>query len=88
PEPGIEELTRRMTPVDLLLVEGFKKYAHPKIEVHRPSVGKELLQPDDPHITAVASDEPLDGLGVPRLDLNDIEGIADFIITHCGLERT
>ncbi len=85
-EPTIEQLTQRMGPADLLLVEGFKRYTHPKIEVHRPSVGKPLLQPDDAHIVAVASDVPLDGLGAPRLDLNDIAGIASFIVDHCGLK--
>jgi molybdopterin-guanine dinucleotide biosynthesis protein B len=86
PEPTIEQLTQRMGPADLLLVEGFKKYAHPKIEVHRPSVGKPLLQPGDPHIVAVASDTPLAGLSAPRLDLNDIAEIASFIVDHCSLK--
>jgi molybdopterin-guanine dinucleotide biosynthesis protein B len=85
PEPRLDDLIARMTPVDLLLVEGFKWEAHPKLEVHRPSVGKPLLQPDDPHIVAVASDEPLEGLGVPLLDINDAVGIADFIVARCRL---
>jgi molybdopterin-guanine dinucleotide biosynthesis protein B len=69
-----------MTPVDLLLVEGFKWHAHPKMEIHRPAVGKPLLQNNDPEIIAVASDEKLTNLSVPVFDLNDIIGIADFII--------
>src|SRR4029078_9135789 len=48
PEPTLDELMARMPPVDLLLVEGFKPDPHPKIEVHRPSIGKPLLYPDDP----------------------------------------
>ncbi len=48
PEPGLDELVPRMTPVDLLLVEGFKHHPHPKIEVYRPSLGKPPLHPDDP----------------------------------------
>jgi molybdopterin-guanine dinucleotide biosynthesis protein B len=85
-EPSLDELIARMTPVDLLLVEGFKWEAHPKLEVHRPTVGKPLLQPDDPHIVAVASDTQLSGLGVPLFDLADIAGIADFVVRRCQLQ--
>ena len=79
-EPSIDELIVRMTPVDLLLVEGFKSHPHPKMEVHRPVVGKPLLQINDPAIIAVASDGKLNDLSVPIFNLNDIVGIADFII--------
>lgn len=85
PEPSAAELVKQMSAVDLILIEGFKKEEHEKLEIHRPSVGKPLLQPDDPKIVAVASDEALEGLPVPRLDLNDIAGLADFILAHCGL---
>ncbi len=84
PEPPIEDLIRRMTPVDLLLIEGFKTHPHPKLEVHRASEGKPLLFPQDPSIVAVASDTPLPGLPIPRLDLNDPEAIADFILETTG----
>ena len=84
-EPSLDELIARMSPVDLLLVEGFKWEAHPKLEVHRPSVGKPLLQPDDPHIVAVASDTPLSGLTVPLFDLADISAIADFVVRRCKM---
>ena len=80
PEPPIEDLICRMTSVDLLLIEGFKTHPHPKLEVHRASENKPLLCLQDPHIVAVASDVPLEGLGLPRLDLNDPEAIADFIL--------
>ena len=79
-EPSIDELIARMTPVDFLLVEGFKWHPHPKMEIHRPVVGKPLLQINDPAIIAVASDEKLNDLSVPIFNLNDIVGIADFII--------
>ena len=85
-EPDLDALAARMTPVDLLLVEGFKRYGHAKMEIHRPSVGKDLLCVDDPHIVAVASDEALPQVNVPVLDLNDVSAIADFIVAHCGLE--
>ena len=84
-EPGLDALIARMAPVDLLLVEGFKRHPHPKLEVHRPSNGKPLLAPDDPHIVAVASDTPLAGLAVPRLDLNDVPAIAEFILRRLEL---
>ena len=92
-DPPLELLMNRMAPVDLLLVEGFKWEAHPKIEVHRPSVSKPLLQPDDPHIIAVASDEAIQHLTVPVLPLGDAVVITDFILeavdleTACGEER-
>jgi molybdopterin-guanine dinucleotide biosynthesis protein B len=86
PEPSIESLIERMTPVDLLLIEGFKTHHHPKVEIHRESEGKPLLHPDDPEIVAVASDCFLAGLTVPRLDLNDPAAIADFILSHTGLK--
>lgn len=84
-EPDSLSLMKHMSPVDLLIIEGWKKEGHEKIEIHRPAHGKPLIQPDDAKIVAVASDEELPGLPVPRLDLNDIEAVADFIVAHCGL---
>ena len=85
PEPPVEELVGRMTPVDLLLIEGFKTHDHPKVEVHRPALGKPLLCHEDAHVVAVASDAGLAGLHIPVLDLNDAAAIAGFILTRCGL---
>ena len=85
-EIAIEDLIKRMTPVDLLLIEGFKSEKHAKIEVHRPAVGSPLLCHDDPTIVAVASDQALADVTLPVLDLNDVAGIADFIIDRCGME--
>src|SRR6185369_1118823 len=59
PEATVEELIAHMTPVDLLLIEGFKSHAHPKLEVHRPALGKPLLCTDDPHVVAIATDAPV-----------------------------
>ena len=84
-EPPLDDLLARMTPVDLVIVEGFKTMAHPKLEVHRPEVGKQLLCTQDPHIVAIASDAPLAGVRLPVLDLDDVPAIADFIVDHCGL---
>ncbi len=84
-EPELGELVARMSPVDLLLVEGFKSYPFAKLEVHRPALGKDGLWKSDPTIVAVASDVPLKELAVPRLDLADAGAIARFIARHCGL---
>jgi molybdopterin-guanine dinucleotide biosynthesis protein B len=85
--PPLAEIVGRMTPVDLVLVEGFRHEPHPKIEIHRASMGKPLLAHDDPSIVAVASDGGLDGLTIPVLALDDGAGIADFILAQCGLGR-
>jgi len=87
PEATVEELIAHMSPVDLLLIEGFKSHAHPKLEVHRPALGKPLLCTDDPHVVAIATDAPVPSVRLPHFDLNDTDGIADFIVGHCGLKR-
>ncbi len=85
-EPASADLIRHMTPVDLLLIEGFKSETHDKLEIHRPALGKPPLYPDDPNVVAVATDGSIEGLYLPHLDLNDADAIADFIVAHCGLE--
>jgi molybdopterin-guanine dinucleotide biosynthesis protein B len=80
PEPSLEELVSRLAPADLVIVEGFRHGAHPKIEIFRPELSKPPLYPDDPMIVAVAAPEPVDGLTVPWLPLNDAEAIADWIM--------
>jgi len=82
PEPTLDELIPHMTPVDLLIVEGFKRQSLPKLEVHRPSVGKPLICREDPAVLAVASDEPIPDLPVRRLELADIPEIAEFVLAH------
>lgn len=90
PEPEFEALLPRLSPVDLVLIEGFKRHRHDKIEVHRAANGKPLLAPSDPHIVAIATDTAIaaverGGKRLPTLDLNDARAVADFIIAHCGL---
>ena len=80
PEPSLAELVARLSPADIVLVEGFRHGAHPKIEIFRPELGKPPLHPDDPMILAVASPEPIDGLSLPWLPLGDPERVADFIL--------
>ena len=81
-EPALAALIAKLSPVDLVLIEGYKREPHPKLEVYRAAVGKPLLHPDDPAIVAVASDEPLPAARVPVIDLDDIERVADTLIAH------
>lgn len=84
-EPPLEALLSKLSPVDLVLIEGFKSAAHPKIEAHRPETRQELIAPGDPTIRAVASTvEPETG-GVPLLPLDDTDVIADFIARELTL---
>lgn len=84
-EPTLSDILAKLSPVDIVLVEGFKNEAHPKIEVHRPATGADLICRHNDTIVAVASDAALSGLGVPVLDLNDADAIADFVAAQCGL---
>lgn len=84
-EPDIQTLIDRMSPVDLVLIEGFKSYPHAKLEVHRPSLGKSLLADQDSSVVAIATDEPFEHPSLPVLDLNDVKAIVDFIVGHTGL---
>ncbi|HMN50476.1 MAG: molybdopterin-guanine dinucleotide biosynthesis protein B [Xanthobacteraceae bacterium] len=79
PEPDLEDIVKIMNPVDLLIVEGFKRHRHPKLEIHRAEVGKPLLHPDDEYIVAIASDGPLPQAKVPVISLDDIEKVADVL---------
>ena len=79
-EPGLAELVGRLGPVDLVVVEGFKRGAHPRIEVHRAANAKPPLHPDDPHIVAVASDTPFPQARVPVVGLDDVAAIAEIVL--------
>ncbi|MFC3118022.1 molybdopterin-guanine dinucleotide biosynthesis protein B [Jhaorihella thermophila] len=83
-EPRLEDLLARLAPVDLVLIEGYKRDSHPKVEAHRKATGNPLIAPGDPTIRAVASDEPMD-LDRPVFDLDDTVRIADFILSEVGL---
>lgn len=80
PEPELPELLGRLSPVDLVLVEGFKREGHAKIEIWRAANGKPLLQPDDPAIIAVAADSDPPHRTAPLLDINQPQAIAAFIL--------
>ena len=83
-EWNLAALIAKMSPVDLVLVEGFKRDAFPKLEIHRAANGKPLLYPQDPHIVAVASDTALPHTPLPVLDLNTIEPIADLLLARAA----
>ncbi|KQP98808.1 molybdopterin-guanine dinucleotide biosynthesis protein B, GTP-binding [Methylorubrum extorquens] len=78
-EATLPELLRRLTPTGLALVEGFKREAHPKLEVFRAANGRPPLHGDDPRIVGIASDVPFPQAAVPVVGLDDIEAIADLV---------
>jgi molybdopterin-guanine dinucleotide biosynthesis adapter protein len=82
PEQTLPQLLRRVSPCDLILVEGFKAGRHPKLEVFREAVGKGPLHPQDPRIVAIASDRPFPNAQVPVVDINDVEAIADLVLAR------
>jgi len=86
PEPGLDALLARLSPVDLVLVEGYKREGHPKIEAHRAATGHALIAPGDASIRAVASDVAQE-LQLDRVvfDLDDTSAIADFVLAELGL---
>ena len=81
PEPEVRDLVARMSPVDLVLVEGFKAASHPKIECHRGAMGHPLLAAENDTMCAIASDVAVE-TDVPVFDLNDVSAIADFVLAH------
>lgn len=83
-EPVLDDLLAMLAPCDLVLIEGYKRDRHPKVEAYRAEAGNALIAPGDPTIRAVASDVALD-LDRPVFDLNDTAAIADFILGEVGL---
>jgi molybdopterin-guanine dinucleotide biosynthesis protein MobB len=83
-EPPLSDLLAMLAPCDLVLIEGYKRDRHPKIEAYRAETGHALIAPGDPTIRAVASDVALD-LDRPVFDLDDTGAIADFILGEVGL---
>ena len=83
-EPELSHLLTRLSPVDLVLIEGYKRDRHPKIEAHRAVTGQPLIAPGDDTIRAVASDAPLT-LDRPVFGLDDTIALADFVLREVGL---
>ena len=87
-EPELPALLHRLAPCDLVLVEGFKRQAIPKIEIYRLAAGTALLFPDDPHIVALATDARIPTripTAMPTFGLEDYTGIAGFMLKYLGL---
>jgi molybdopterin-guanine dinucleotide biosynthesis protein MobB len=86
-EPELAELLERLgiRKLDLVLVEGFRHLPFPKIELHRPSLGKPLLFPQDPSVIAIATDTPFNKeTQLPRLDLNNLQEMSAFVQAYCA----
>ena len=83
-EPAFDAQLKRLSPCDLLLVEGYKFHALPKLEIWRAANGKPLLHPDDPHIVAIASDSKVITT-LPQFDLGDPAQVAGFILQHLDM---
>lgn len=87
-EPTLEDVLAKLSPCDLVIVEGYKREAHSKIEARRiGSKSDAPLAPNDPHIVAIASDTALIGETLPVFDINNIKEIADFALQHSGLPK-
>ncbi|MEM8795790.1 MAG: molybdopterin-guanine dinucleotide biosynthesis protein B [Pseudomonadota bacterium] len=87
PEPPLQEILEKLSPVDLVIIEGFKREPHPKIECRRVDArSHEEIAASDPSIVALATDHPVEST-LPHFDINDISSIADFVLDHTGLRR-
>ncbi len=84
PEPPLRELLAKLAPVDLVIIEGYKRDPHPKLEVHRVGNGKPLIYPNDPYVVAIASDRPLDSTPLPVVSLDDTKAIVDILLAHAA----
>ena len=80
PEPTLGELLQRISPCDLILIEGFKTSPHPKLEVFRSALGKPALYRDDPQVLGVATDSPLSAPPPVSVDLNDSHAVAECVL--------
>ena len=85
-EPSLPELLAKLDPVDLILIEGWKRDSHPKVEAWRAETGNPLIAPNDPTILAVASDSGLQ-IDRPVFDLDDTAVVADFILDYLDLTK-
>ena len=85
-EPSLQEQLEVFSPCDLVIVEGYKSEAIPKVEVHRRASRTPLLYPEDSSVVAIATDEPLE-TSLPQVDVDDAGAVARFIVKFLGLDR-
>jgi molybdopterin-guanine dinucleotide biosynthesis protein B len=83
-EPPLRVLLSKLSPVDLVIIEGYKREGHPKLEIFRAAVGKTLMHPGDPQIVAIASDVPLPSATVPVVSIDDVEAVAEVVLKHAA----
>ena len=84
PEPTLDELLARLSPVDLVLIEGYKRDRHPKVEAYRAATGAPLIAAEDDTVRAIATNDPVD-TPQPLLPLDDASAVADFILSDLGM---
>jgi molybdopterin-guanine dinucleotide biosynthesis protein MobB len=85
-EPPLADLLTKLSPVDLVLIEGYKRDRHPKVEAHRATTGAGLIAADDNTIRAIATNDPVETT-LPCLSLDDAASVADFILTDLGIHH-
>lgn len=86
PEMLLSEFLKKLAPVDLVLIEGYKRDGHPKVEAHRAETKQGLLASEDETVRAVAANYAVEGLSVPQFNLDDVPAIASYILKEVGLE--
>ena len=88
-EPTLDEILAKLAPCDIVIIEGFKSYPHPKIEATRSETKRDQpIWPNDPSIVAIASDYKIDNSGRDNFDLNDILGITRFVVDYLKIQRS
>lgn len=88
-EPSLEDVLARLSPADIVIVEGYKREAHAKIEVRRRAAAKSApLAPQDPQIVALAADHAIEDADLPAFALDDVSAIADFVLDYFDLGRS
>jgi molybdopterin-guanine dinucleotide biosynthesis protein B len=85
PEPSLEEILGKLKPCDLVIVEGYKRDSHDKIEVRNLALNHPRLAGEDPTVVAIAANGPVNDAPVPVFDRDDVTALADFIVAHMRL---
>lgn len=88
-EPSLDAILARLAPCDIVLIEGYKREPHMKIEARRLEARETVpIAPDDPAIVAIAADHPTDGGGLPVFHIDAIPAIADLVEIRTGLRAS